>query len=201
MSRVLTEIVEHATQLDLKVGGVAMMRFDADGVSRPNGCDKAWFTDLIGVNLALGGSGALAQALLTISGARIFNAWELINHASNNPYLAVQFWLPPDYDGSALKISLYLVKTATATGSNIVTRVALECIGSGDTLAASVAQTAMVTTAVGANNCLFVAEQTVTPDNAADGGLCHGYFQRRPTETADDYTGSVYLLGARVEYA
>lgn len=201
MSRILTETIEHATQLNLKIGGVSVLEVTADGVDRVSGKDRNWFTDLIGANISLGGSGALAQAALNIGGARVFNAWELINHGSNNPYLAVQFWLPPDYDGSALKISLFLVKTATATGSNIVTRVALECIGSGDTLAASVAQTANVTTAVGANNCLFVAEQTVTPDNAADGGLCHGYFQRRPTETADDYTGSIYLLGARVEYA
>ena len=195
-----TDIIDHPTGIDLKIAGSTVLAITADGITR-TGADYSWYTDLIGANIAVGGSGALAQAILDIGGARKFNAWELVNSGSSNAYLGVQFWLPPDYDGSALKISLYLVKTATATGTNIVTRTALECIGTGDTLVATVGQTTNVTTAVGANNCLFVAEQTITPDNAADGGLCHGYIQRRPTEVADDYTGSIYLLGARVEYA
>lgn len=195
-----TDVINHATGIDLKINNSTVLAITEGGIER-TGADYSWSTELLGANLALGGSGALAQAVLNLGGARSFNAWELINSGASNPYLAVQFWLPPDYDASPLKVSLYFVKTATASGSNIVTRVALECIGTGDTLAATVGQTTNVTTAVGANNCLFVAEQTITPDNASDGGLCHGYFQRRPTEVADDYTGSIYLLGARVEYA
>lgn len=195
-----TDVINHPTQIDLSINSVPVMSITETGVER-FGADRSWAMELLGANLAIGGSGAVAQAVLDLGGARKFNAWELVNSGSTNAYLAVQFWLPPDYDGSALKLSLYLVKTLTASGTNIVTRTALECIGTGDTLIAAVAQTDMVTTAVGANNCLFVAEQTITPDNAADGGLCHGYIQRRSTEVADDYTASVYLVGARVEYA
>lgn len=195
-----TDVIKHDTGIQLKINEVTVFSATETGVERFV-ADYSWALELLGANLAVGGSGAVAQAILDLGGARKFNAWELINSSSTNAYLAVQFWLPPDYDGSPLKIKLYLVKTLTASGTNIVTRTALECIGTGDTLAAAVAQTAMVTTAVGANNCLFVAEQTITPDNAADGGLCHGYIQRRSTEVADDYTASVYLIGARVEYA
>lgn len=195
-----TDVINHATGIDLKINNSTVLAITEGGITR-TGADYSWSLELLGANLCIGGSGAVAQAILDLGGARKFNAWELVNSGASNAYLGVQFWLPPDYDGSALKISLYLVKTATATGTNIVTRTALECIGTGDTLVATVGQTSMVTTAVGSNNCLFVAEQTVTPDNAADGGLCHGYIQRRPTEVADDYTGSIYLLGARVEYA
>lgn len=192
--------IDNAASIEFQIGGNTVFEIEADGITR-TGADYSWSTELGADNISVGGSGAVAQAALDLGGARKYLAWELVNSGSTNAYLAVQFWLPPGYDGSPLKISLYLVKTATATGSAIVTRTALECIGTGDTLAASVAQTAMVTTSVGTNNCLFVAEQNVTPDNAADGGLCHGYIQRRSTETADNYTGSVYLLGARVEYA
>ena len=195
-----TDVINHATGIDLKINNNTVFSITENGTER-TGADYSWSMELLGANLCVGGSGAVAQAILDLGGARKFNAWELVNSGSSSAYLGVQFWLPPGYDGSPLKISLYLVKTATATGSNIVTRTALECIGTGDTLVATVGQTTNVTTAVGANNCLFVAEQTVTPDNAADGGLCHGYIQRRPTEVADDYTGSIYLLGARVEYA
>jgi len=195
-----TDVINHATGIDFKINGVTKLAITEGGTER-TGADYSWNLELLGANLCVGGSGAVAQAILDLGGARKFNAWELVNSGSSNAYLGVQFWLPPSYDASPLKVSLYFVKTATATGTNIVTRVALECIGTGDTLAATVGQTTNVTTAVGANNCLFVAEQTITPDNAADGGLCHGYIQRRPTEVADDYTGSIYLLGARVEYA
>ena len=200
MSSIQTTQIVTPTGLDIVVDGTTVAEFLEDSVTL-NVTNKNWFVDIIGANVAIGGSGAVAQAILDLGGARKFNAWELVNSGSANAYLAVQFWLPPDYDGSALKVSLYLVKTATATGTAVVTRTALECIGTGDTLAAAVAQTAAVTTSVGSNNCLFVAEQTVTPDNAADGGLCHGYIQRRSTDASDNYTGSIYLLGARVEYA
>lgn len=195
-----TDIINNATSIELQIAGSTVLKISADGVTR-TGADYSWHTDLGADNISVGGSGAVAQAVLDLGGARKYMAWELVNSGSSNAYLAVQFWLPPGYDGSALKVSLYLVKTATATGSAVVTRTALECIGAGDSLAASVAQTASVTTSVGSNNCLFIAEQTLTPDNAADGGLCHGYIQRRPTDVADNYTGSIYLLGARVEYA
>lgn len=195
-----TDILEHATELDIKIGGVSLMNFDADGVRRGAGTDYNWFTHLSGDNFCLGGSGAVAKAVLTIGSFRSYNAWELPNGATN-PFLEWNFWLPPDYDGSALAITCYMVRTATATGSDIVTNVRLGCLGAGDNLNLTPSAQNNVTDTVSANNTLFLLEHTVTPANAADGGMCHGYLQRVPTDAADNYTGSVYLIGARVEYA
>lgn len=202
MSKLTTASIEDATQLDLKIGGNDVLRLTADGSQRMQGMDLNWFVDLIGDHLAIGGSGALAQAVLSIGSFRKYNAWEFINHASNNPFLDLNFWLPPGYDGRPLKGTLYFVKTATATGTDIVTNLRLVAIGEGDSLDSTVSASGLnVVTTVGANNCLFTVEHDVTPNNAADGGLCHGLIQRLPTNASDDYTGSVYLIGARIEFA
>ena len=203
MGKVITaELVGVDNQLDLSlVSGTPQIRLTTAGFSRPNAKDLHWYQDLYGPNFAAGGAGALDEALLAIGTFRQYKAWELIPHASNNPYIDFSFWLPPDYDASELKFTLSLVKTATATGSNIVTRMNMGCVGLADTLDLSMTTAVDDTVAVGANAALFIAEHTITPANAADGGLCHGYIQRMNTDASDDYTDSVYLLGARVEYA
>lgn len=200
MSRVLTAVVEDATQLDLKIGGNSKLRVTADGVERPSGLDLSWFIDLLGDNFAIAGGGAVAQAVLSIGSFRKYNSWEFPN-GGTDPYIDINFWLPPGYDGRELTVTLNWVKTATATGTNIVTNARLACIGAGDSLDATVSTGVDVTTAVGANNTRFLTTHTVTPTNAADGGLCHGLIQRKPTNVSDDYTGSVYLVGARVEFS
>lgn len=199
-----TDILEHATELDIKIGGVSLMNFDADGVRRGAGTDYNWFTHLSGSNFCIGGGGsggALTEAVTVIGSFRAYNVWALPNSVSNQPFIEFNFWLPPDYDGSALKITCYMVRTSTSTGTDIVTNIRLGCIGAGDTLNLTTSSQNNVTDTTGANNTLFLVEHTVTPANAADGGMCHGFIQRVPTDAADDYTGSVYLIGARVEYA
>jgi hypothetical protein len=193
-----TDVINHATGIDLNINSTTVLAITADGVER-TGADYSWSAELTGANFALGGGGALAQAVVTI-GSRKYNAWELPNGVTD-PYLEANFWIPPGYDASNLLFSLYLFKTATATGTNIVTNSQFACIGSADSLDATLSSVNNVTTAVGANNCLFVAQHTIAPANAADGGLCHGIIQRIPTNVADNYTGSIYILGARVEYA
>lgn len=195
----ITDVVEHTTGIDLKIGGSTVLAVTAGGTTR-TGADFSWSQELLGSNFAIAGGGAVAQAVLSIGSFRKYNAWEFPNGATN-PYIDINFWLPPGYDGSALLATLYWVKTVTATGTNIVTNCRLACIGTGDSLDATVSSAVNVTTAVGSNNYLFVAQHTVTPANAADGGLCHGLIQRLVTDGADDYTGSTYLIGARMEYA
>lgn len=193
-----SDVFNHATGMDLKINNATVLAITEHGVER-TGADFSWSIELTGANFALGGGGAVAQAVLTV-GSRKYNVWELPN-GGTDPYLEANFWIPPGYDASSLLFSLYLFKTATATGTNIVTNAQFACIGSADSLDATLSSANNVTKAVGANNCLFVAQHTITPANAADGGLCHGVIQRAPTNVADDYTGSIYLLGARVEYA
>lgn len=190
---------EHATALDLKIGGTAVLSLDAAGVSIASGKNKDWFLDLLGDNFAVGGQGA-AYGQVTI-GSRVYNAWELPNHASNSPFIEVNFWLPPDYDGAELAVQLCCFRTATATGTAIDTRCRLACIGVGDTMNPTLSTAVDVVDTVGANETPFLVDHSLTPANAADGGLCHGIIQRVPSLPADDYTGSVYLLGARVRYA
>lgn len=193
-----TDVINHATGIDLKINNATVLAITEGGIER-TGIDYSWSTELIGANFALGGGGAIAQAVVSI-GSRKYNVWELPN-GGTDPHLDINFWLPEGYDASALLLSLYLVKSITATGTNIVTNARLACIGSGDSLDATLSTAANVTTAVGANNCLFVAQHTITPANSSGGSLCHGLIQRVPTNVADDYTGSIYLIGARVEYA
>lgn len=194
-----TDELNHATQLDLKVAGNSLLRMTDGVLTRPTGTDKSWFVDLLGDAFGLGGGGAVAQAQITV-GSRKYNAWEFPN-GGTDPILEMNFWLPPDYNGDALKCTFYCFKTATATGSNIVSNLQLACVGAADDLDATLSSGVTVTDAVGANDALFLVEHTITPANAADGGLVHGIFQRLPTNVADDYTDSVYLIGARVEYA
>lgn len=200
MSKVLAERVEHVTGLSLAINGVSIMQINAAGVEQVGGTNYNWFAELLGNNFAVAGGGALAQSVLSVGSFRKYNVWELPN-GGTDPFLDVNFWLPPDYDGSPLKVTLNFVKTTTATGTNIITTCRLACIGVGDSLDATASAEVKVTTAVGSNNCLFTVEHTVTPDNRFDGLLCHGLVQRKPTDVLDDYTGSVYLIGARVEYA
>ncbi len=193
-----TDVINHATGIDLKINGSTVLALTEGGVTR-TGADYSWSQELFGKNFAVGGSGALDEAVITIGTYRKYNAFEFVN--SSTPYLDVNFWLPPDYDGSALLVTLYFVKTATATGTDIVTRIRLGCIGEADSLDVTISNPTDITTTTAANNCLFTVAHTVTPLNAADGGLCHGIVQRIATAVADDYTGSAYLIGARVEYA
>lgn len=193
-----TDVINHATGIDLKINGNTVLAITEGGVER-TGADYSWSTELIGSNFALGGGGAIAQAVLSV-GSRKYNVWELPN-GGTDPYLEVNFWIPAGYDASNLLLSLYLLKTATASGTNIVTNAQFACVGTADSLDATLSSANNVTTAAGANNTLFVAQHTIAPANASDGGLCHGIIQRVPTNVADDYTGSIYLLGARVEYA
>jgi hypothetical protein len=198
MSIKTNEIID-ATGLDVVINGTTVLAVTEAGVTR-TGADYSWSQEILGDNFAIAGGGAVAQAVLSIGAYRKYNVWEFPNGATD-PYIDVNFWLPPGYDGSGLSMKLYWVKTATATGSNIVTNARLACIGAGDSLDATVSTGINVTTAVGTNNYLFVTTHSVTPANAADGGLCHGLIQRLVTNGSDDYTGSTYLLGARVEYA
>lgn len=200
MSKVTAEEFAHATQIDLSIGGTSMLRLTSDGVQRPNGKDSSWFTYLTEGNIAVGGQGA-AYAEETIGTGRIYKAWELPTHASNSPFVEINFWLPPDYDGSELKFTAYMFKQNTATGTDIDTRLRIACVGAGDYLDPTVSAAVDVVDTVGTNDYLFLVEHTVTPANAADGGLVHGRFQRVPSLPADDYTDSVYLIGARVEYS
>lgn len=190
---------EHDTGIDLKINGATVLNIAEGGITR-TGADYSWSQEILGDNFAIAGGGAIAQAVLSIGSFRKYNAWQFPNGATD-PYIDINFWLPPGYDGSALKATLYWVKTATATGTAIVTSCRLVCIGTGDSLDSTVSTGVDVTTTVGSNNCLFITEHTVTPNNAADGGLCHGLIQRKPTNVADDYTGSTYLIGVRMEYA
>lgn len=191
--------INHATAFDLSIAGTPVLNFDADGMDLVSGKNKNWFDHLLGSNFAVGGNGAVAQAVLSIGASRKYNAFELPN-GGTDPFLETTFWLPPDYDAASISLTFYLVKTATATGTNIVTRCRLGCAGSGDSLDLSITSPDDTTTAVGANNTLFTVTHALVPTNAADGGLCHGFFQRVPTSVNDDYTGSIYLLGARVRY-
>lgn len=200
MSKLTAAEVAHATQLDLSIGGTDVFRVTSDGVEVVSGKNRNWFTQLIAGNIAVGGQGA-AYDVETLGSFRKYNAWELPTHASNSPFIELNFWLPPDYDGSALKFTADMFRLNTATGSDIDTRLRLGCVGPGDSLDVTVSSVVDVVTATGANSALFQVEHTVTPANAADGGLCHGYFQRVPGQAADDYTDSVYFLGARVEYS
>lgn len=198
--RLLCGEIEDAAGIDLKVDGVTLLRLNADGMERQAGADFNWFHDLVGSNIAVGGNGAVAQAVVSVGSFRKYNAWELPNGATD-PFLDVNFFLPDGYDGSELKVTLFLFKTATATGTAVVTRARLGCVAPGSTLDLSISTGVNVTTTVGANNALFAVEHTLTPPNPASGALCHGIIQRVPTAVADDYTGSLYLIGARVEYA
>lgn len=194
-----SDVLNHATGIDLKINGTTVLAI-TDGGTERTGADYSWAQEILGHNFAIAGGGAVAQAVLSIGTYRKYNAWEFPNGATD-PYIDVNFWLPDGYDASGLVVKLYWVKTATATGTAIVTNCRLACVGTADSLDATVSTGINVTTTVGANNYLFVTSHTVTPANAADGGLCHGLIQRLPTNVADDYTGSIYLLGARVEYA
>ena len=194
-----TDAINHATGMEFQIAGAPVLEITASGVTR-TGADYSWSQEILGDNFAIAGGGAVAQAVLSIGSYRKYNAWEFPNGATD-PYIDINFWRPPGYDGSALTATLYWVKTATATGTAIVTNCRLACVGTGDSLDATVSTGINVTTTVGTNNYLFITSHAVTPANAADGGLCHGLIQRLPTNVADDYTGSVYLIGARVEYA
>lgn len=196
----ITSEVNHATQLDLSVAGNPVLTLTEDGVER-TGLDLSWHIDLLGSNFCVAGGGAVNEAVLSIGSFRKYNAWEFPN-GSTDPYIDVNFWLPPGYDGRDIKVTLAFVRTATATGSNIVTNARFMCIGAGDSLQGTVSNAINVTTAIGAQQCLFYAtHSTINPNNAPDGGMCHGLIQRLVTNVADDYTGSVYLIGARVEFA
>ncbi len=201
MAKTVTPTVEHPTALDVDINGVTMMAFTSDGVSRPNGRDADWHTYLAGDNFSVGGSGSVDQSVLAIGSFRTYNVWELVNSASSDPFTECNFWLPDDYDGSDIKVTLQCVRVDTASGTDIDTRVRLGCIGAGDDLDVTISSGVDVITTIGANDALFTIEHTVSPANAADGGLCHGFIQRVPTAVADDYTGSIYVLGAKVEYA
>lgn len=194
-----TPVMEDETSIDIKIAGNSILNIAAGGITR-TGADYSWSQEILGDNFAIAGGGAVAQAVLSIGSFRKYNAWEFPNGATD-PYIDINFWLPPGYDGSALKVTLYWVKKTTATGTAIVTNCRLVCIGTGDSLNSTVSTGIDVTTTVGANDCLFITEHTVTPNSAVDGGLCHGLIQRKPTNVADDYTASTYLIGARVEYA
>lgn len=200
MSDFTAEKLKHATQLDLEIGGTSMLRLTSSGLERPNGRDKGWFVDLVGGHLAVGGQGA-AFAEESLGTGRVYPAFELPTHASNSPYVELSFWLPPDYDGSALLVTGFFFKKITATGTAIDTRVRLGCVAAGVLLDPSVSAAVDVVDTVAANESLFLVEHTVTPANGAAGALCHGRFQRVPSLAADDYTASVYLIGARVAYA
>ena len=199
MSKVTVAAINHATALELQIASTAVLEVDADGVNLASGKNKNWYVDLVGDNFAVGGQGA-TYGQVTI-GSRVYNAWELPTHASNSPFVEVNFWLPPDYDAAPLSVVCYMFKTATATGTDIDTRCRLGCIGVGDSLSPAVSSAVDVVDTVGANEALFLVEHSLTPGNAANGGLCHGYIQRVPFVAADNYTSSVYLLGARVSYA
>lgn len=167
---------------------------DGDFKMDTNGTNKTWSQYFGAAHVYNMGTGALT--LVTFQGGDIY-APVLDFDKDGSEGVCLNVGLPEDYDGSALKFTIYWTATAGTSGTvawNIVMRVF-----DHDEPLAQVSTGFHVADTFIAQNDVHRHEVTYTPDGAAAGDLLTLYLRR--IGGSDTFDADARFIGIRISYA
>lgn len=179
-------------QGDLTVGG--------DFELGANGVHRAWSTWLdADAGVPIGASPPTGPTLWDLRSDRKI---ETLDYGTASALIDGVFpaILPPDYDGSALKIDIFWT-TDSGTSGDVLWQIAAVCYGDGDDASGAWGGLNAVTPAFQGQKVQHISSITVTPVNAIDGNMLYILLRRNGGHVNDTFDGTARVQGIRISYA
>lgn len=163
-----------------------------------SGVDVAWSAFLPAKNgWAAPTSPASGPSLLQL--AWVMSGYVFDFDKDSDEYAVFNVMLPGDYDGRAIKCTLYWMATAGSTG-DVRWRVHARCYGDGAATSDSSTGLGAIVDAFQGQQVLHTASLSVTPLNATAGKFLVLALRRQASDPTDTFDADARLLGLRIAY-
>jgi hypothetical protein len=185
-----------------KAGNLALdgdLTLSGDLALGVGGVNRTWGRSLQPRDAALGVPGAAEGPLDTNHGIFSVNFSYLAFDPTTREWAHWAIALPPDYNGAALKFTVYWYAAAGTVSATVTWRVRAACINDLEVVVGATGLGAGATDTITALSTLHVPSITMTPDNAASGGLLAVSLER--TADTDTFNGDARLIALHVAYA
>lgn len=171
--------------------------------SGTGGCNKTWSHWLNPAHAIKPSSAFPAGPTVVWNGNFSASYTYLDFDRSTRQFCAYAVSLPPDYDGSALKLTIFWTATAGTAGQVVIWRVRLGASAdNGDTAATITDVGGQLTDEFLSAKKLHVCTTVAgTPTTAAGGQLLFINIDRQADSASDTLNAEARLLGARLQYA
>lgn len=115
-------------------------------------------------------------------------------------YAKFNLFLPTDYDGRALEVSLYWTATQGSSG-HVRWVVNARCFGDHDSLDTNQSGIQVLTDVFNALKEVHIVTGSITPTSAANGGLLSIMVRRQATNADDTFNADARLIGLAFRYS
>ena len=145
-------------------------------------------------------SGVTGPTAITFSSRMAFAAWDFPQSTLES--LKISFVLPPDYDGSALRVRLAWCSQAAKGGTSGNVRWRVYMTAHGDGTAFTQGSTFVdVLDAFQGQDKFHLVDLTTTPNNATAGAPCSFTIRRAGDDVTDTFNADAQLMKVLVSYA
>jgi len=170
------------------------------GDLKVNGVDTTWSVFLSAREGWPAPSTGCASPVLISFGTSTDAAFYVMDFdKDSDEYAKYSVFLPPEYDGRSLAIRLYWTATSGTSG-DVLWRIYGRCSGDGDDLTSSdTAYATGIDTFLGLNK-MHVRQYTLSPSNAAAGGLLVITIRRQGSNGQDTFDADARLAGLCIGY-
>jgi len=176
---------------DLTVGG--------DLALASGGVNRTWCRTLLPREAALGATAPAAAPADTNHGDFNANYTHIAFDPAAREWAHWAFALPAEYDGAALRFTIYWYASAGTPTGTVTWRIRAVCLDDGSGANASTGSGVGATDTISALATIHAIGLTITPEAAASGGLLVASLER--TADTDTFNGDARLIAIRVAYA
>lgn len=176
---------------DLTIGG--------DLALAATGVDRTWHRTLLAREAALGVANPAAAAADTNHGDFSANFSHIAFDPTTREWAHWVFALPADYDGAALRFTIYWYANAGTVSGTVIWRVRAVCLDDGSGANASTGSGVSAMDTIMSLTTVHAVTLTITPESAATGGLLAVSLER--TADTDTFNGDARLIAMHVAYA
>lgn len=115
-------------------------------------------------------------------------------------YSKFNLFMPTDYDGRALQVTVHWTATEGSSG-HVRWVVNARCFGDHDSMDTNVSQNIVLDDVFNAQNEVHVITGTITPTDAANGGLLALMVRRQADHAEDTFNADARLIGISLRYS
>lgn len=193
-----------ATDGDVTIGGaldaLGSLSVGGDFELGANGVNRAWSSWLdVGDGVPSGGTPATGPTSWDVRSDRKIQTLDY-GTASALINATFQAILPPDYDGSALKMDIFWTANSGTSG-NVLWQIGANCYGDGDDASGAWGGLIAVTPAFQGQNVQHISTVTITPADASAGNMLYILLRRNGGHASDTFDGTARVQGIRIRYA
>lgn len=176
---------------DLTVGG--------DLALAAGGVNRTWYRSLMPREAALGAASPAAAPADSTHGDFNSNFSHLAFDPATREWAHWLFPLPVDYDGAALRFTIYWYAASGTISGTVIWRVRAVCLDDASGASTSTGAGVGATDTITALATVHAVALTLTPEAAATGGLLAVSLER--TADTDTFNGDARLIAVHVAYA